>query len=57
MRINIKSLLFLFAVISGVVGTAQNHLIIPQPVSMSMLKGNFIISPKTVLVANDAEDG
>jgi hexosaminidase len=57
MRINIKSLLFLFALLSGVVGTAQNNLIIPQPVSMSILKGNFIISPKTVLVANDAEDG
>ncbi|HEY6957007.1 MAG TPA: glycoside hydrolase family 20 zincin-like fold domain-containing protein, partial [Flavisolibacter sp.] len=30
--------------------------IIPQPVSMKTLPGNFVVSKSTVIKANDAED-
>jgi hexosaminidase len=46
----------LFPVISASICTAQNNIIIPQPVSMSLQEGRYLISPKTVIIAKDAED-
>src|SRR6476660_6835005 len=54
MHIRVFILLIVFSInkFSG----AQNTLVIPQPVSMAVHKGNFFISPTTVLIAKDPED-
>src|SRR6478672_10820638 len=54
MHIRVFILLIVFSInkFSG----AQNTLVIPQPVSMAVHKGNFVISPTTVLIAKDPED-
>ncbi|HJW17215.1 MAG TPA: family 20 glycosylhydrolase, partial [Flavisolibacter sp.] len=55
-RIFIKTFIILITVTLANVSGAQNTIIIPQPVSMAVHKGNFKITPHTVLVAKDAED-
>lgn len=56
MRFFLRPILYLLTVSFAHVCTGQNNLIIPQPVHMSIQKGNYIITGKTVLLARDAAD-
>ena len=51
-----KSLLFLFFLLPVTVFAQQPLSIIPQPVTVKMGKGNFVISKNTVIAARDEED-
>jgi hexosaminidase len=55
-KIFIRTIIFLIAFAINNVCEAQNNIVIPQPVGMSLHKGNFRISPATVLIAKDPED-